>query len=192
MEKRLREIADIRVGYQFRGKVEPDPAGNVRVIQIKDLDPDRRIRLNDLATVRVDRPEPHLARQGDLLFLARGHRQFATVIAEPVTDTIVTGFFFVVRPTTGKLYPEYLAWWINGREFQEALRPFVRGSHMPLVSKADFQEMRVAVPSPAVQGLIVRLHEQQETERRLVRELLEKRTALIEAVSRRAARRRKG
>ena len=67
MKKRLLDIAEFRMGYQFRGKVKPDPAGTVRVVQIKDIDPDLRIRVADLVTVTLDRPEPYLVQVGDCL-----------------------------------------------------------------------------------------------------------------------------
>ena len=67
MKKRLRDIAEIRIGYQFRGKVTPDPTSDVRVVQIKDIDSDLRVRVSDLTTVRIDKPEPYLTQAGDVL-----------------------------------------------------------------------------------------------------------------------------
>src|SRR4051794_9139528 len=98
MKKRIRDIAAVRVGYQFRGKVKRDPAGSVRVIQIKDIDDEQRIRLADLASVNVDRPDPYLTHQGDVLFLSRGHRLYTVVVPEIDGDTIATGYFFILRP----------------------------------------------------------------------------------------------
>jgi hypothetical protein len=196
MKKRLQEIAEVRAGYQFRGKVEPASDGSVRVIQIKDIEAQRRISVGDLVAVRLDKPEPYLVRLGDVLFLARGNKQFATAVREPVANTIATGYFFILRLKTDRLLPPYLAWFINQSEFQEEMRPYVRGTHMPLISKADFLELMVEVPPPAVQERIVQLDELLVQERHLVAELALKRTALVEAVSLRAAKqkstRRKG
>ena len=96
MKKRLKDIADFRIGYQFRGKVKPDPAGTVRVIQIKDIMPDLQIRLNELETVTIERLEPHRVQQGDVLFLSRGHRLYAVVLPAVEPNTIATGYFFVL------------------------------------------------------------------------------------------------
>jgi hypothetical protein len=190
MKKRLADLATIRTGFQFRGRVESDPTGNVRLIQIKDIDDERRIRTDALIPVQVDRPEPYLVQQGDVLFLARGHRQFATVIADPLQDAIATGFFFILTVDPKRVHSAYLTWCINQPEFQEAMRPFVRGSHMPLVSKTDFQELTIPVPPLDVQRRIVALNELLDRERRLTTAIQEKRSALVHALSQKAANRR--
>jgi restriction endonuclease S subunit len=188
MKNSLKEIADIRVGFQFRGKVEPDPAGTVRVIQIKDIDSSRRIRTEDLVSVKVDRQEANFLRQGDVLFLARGNRQYATLVAQPLERTIASGYFFILRAATNRVRPDYLAWCINQSEFQEAMRPWVRGTNTALVSKTDFRDLQIRVPPLAVQEKIVKLNELLERETRLLAELQEKRARLIHAVNQRAAR----
>ena len=91
MKQRIGDIAEIRTGYQFRGKVETAEDANVAVIQIKDIDDRLNIRVPDLVPVRVDNPEPYLVSQGDVLFLSRGHRQYAAVVSDAVKNTIASG-----------------------------------------------------------------------------------------------------
>ena len=98
MKKRIRDIAEIRTGYQFRGKVEAAEDANVAVIQIKDIDDRLNVCLDDLLPVRVDNPEPYVVSKGDVLFLSRGHRQYAAMISDAVADTIATGYFFILHP----------------------------------------------------------------------------------------------
>ena len=184
MKKRLRDIADIRVGYQFRGKVELDSTGNVCVIQIKDIQPNQRIRVDGLACVNLARPEPYLTQGGDVLFLGRGHRLFAAVVPETYPNTIATGYFIILRPRTSGLLPEYLAWCMNQKGFQESLRPYIRGSHMPMVSKTDVQDLQIRVPPLNVQRRILVLNNLLDNERRLSAAIEEKRAVLVQAVSR--------
>lgn len=186
MKARIRTIADIRTGYQFRGSIQPDPAGAVRVIQIKDIAGDGTIQQDGLVPVKLARPEPYLAHQGDVLFLARGYRLNATAVTQPIANTIVTGYFFILRPN-GKVMPRYLAWFINQPDFQQRMRTFIQGTHQPMVAKADFQEMKIEVPSLDLQDKIVRLHDLMEEERRLVANIEEKRAKLVQAISMQAA-----
>ena len=74
MKQRIVDLAEIRSGYQFREKVEHDPDGFVPVIQIKDLTSDFQLHTNDLIRVSLAKSEPYRVEQGDVLFLARGHR----------------------------------------------------------------------------------------------------------------------
>ena len=73
----IKYVAEIRSGYQFRGKVEPSGDPNVAVIQIKDLS-DRlgtspgetiEIQLSDLIQVRLENPTPHFLKPGDVVTL---------------------------------------------------------------------------------------------------------------------------
>jgi len=184
MKKRLKEIADFRMGYQFRGKVQPDPVGTVRVIQIKDVDENLRISVDDITSVSIDRPEPYLVRRGDVLFLGRGHRLYAGIVPAVEPNTIATGYFFILRPNDRVVSPEYLAWSLNQPDFQESLRPFHRGTQMPIISKTDLQNLRIHLPPLNVQRRVVELHRLLDEERRLSAEISEKRSLLVRAVSR--------
>jgi hypothetical protein len=184
MKKRLKDIADFGIGYQFRGKVKPDPTGAVRVVQIKDIDDELRIRVADLVSVNVERPEPYLTQRGDVLFLSRGHRLYAVVVPEVMPNTIATGYFFILRPKDRLVVPEYLAWSMNEPAFQESLRPYLRGSHMPMVSRADVEDLRIHLPPLDVQQRILTLNHLLGEERRLSTAIQERRTLVVQAVSR--------
>jgi restriction endonuclease S subunit len=184
MKKKLKDIADIRTGYQFRGKVAASEQANVSVIQIKDVDDKQRVHVSDLVPVKVDNPETYEVSQGDLLFLSRGHRPYAAEVTDPVRNTIATGYFYIVRPNPRLVGPSFLAWSINRPEFQEAMRPFVRGSHIPLISKADFQDLTIQVPPLAVQRRIIELHRLFDRERELTAAIQSKRGELLQAISR--------
>lgn len=198
MKARLANISEIRNGYQFRGKVSPVelrggkeetllPPGVVRVIQIKDIDDDHRLYAKDLTPVRIDADaEKYEARQGDVLFLARGHRLFATAITQPLRDTVATGYFFILRPTTESLLPRYLAWYINQPPFQSALRTFMKGTHQPLVSRKDIEDLQVEIPSLETQEAVVALDDLRVREHQLMLALQEKRTQLLQTISMKA------
>lgn len=184
MKKRLRDIAEFRIGYLFREKVKSDPKGMVRVVQIKDVDADLGIRTIDLVTVALDRPEPHLIQAGDVLFLSRGHRLYAVLVPPVGPNTIATGYFFILRPDHRVVLPEYLAWSLNQPDFQELIRPYHRGSHIPMVSRSDIEGLRIHVPPLEVQRRILLLNQLFDNERHLVAEIQEKRRLLIQMVSR--------
>lgn len=184
MKKRIRDIAKIRTGYQFRGKASADTDANVLVIQIKDIDDAFNVQAEDLLPVRLEKPEQYLVSQGDVLFLSRGPRLFATMISQPMEDTIATSYFFILSPKATTIRPDFLAWYMNQPGFQESLRPFVRGSHMPLVSRADFQDIVVEVPPLVIQHKILELQHLLTREQQLTASVQEKRAELVQAVSR--------
>jgi hypothetical protein len=184
MKKPIKDVARVRPGYQFRGRVEPDPAGNVAFIQIKDFDENHRLVPDDVVTIDFRRPiEPFQARPGDVLFLSRGQRLFATPLEDPPEDAIVTGYFFIVRPDREVVLPEYLAWAINQPGFQARLAPLAKGSHMPQVARADFEQLDIDLPPLETQRLVMDLHGLWEREQDLVARLQMARERLLRAVT---------
>ena len=186
MKQRIADLVEIRSGYQFREKVEHDPSGSVTVIQIKDVINDFQLQTNDLIRVSMAKSEPYLVEQGDVLFLARGHRLGATAVTEPLTATIATGYFFILHPST-RIRPRYLAWAINQKGFQDRMRPLVRGSHIPLITKGDFEELVLDVPLLETQQLIESIDSLHQRENTLMQLIQQKRSQLIDAVCTQAA-----
>ncbi len=186
---RLSDIADVQLGHVFRGKVEPDAAGNVRVIQVKDMADDGRLLADNLVSVRLDRsPEPYRVRHGDVLFLGRGARQSAGVVDLPLEDTIASGYFFILRIRRPDVRSEFLAWYLRQPSFLNALRPYVRGTHMPVVSADDLRCMPIELPPLAAQRALVALQELGRRERQLCEALYETRSKLLHAACAAAAR----
>ena len=188
MRKPISDLAQVRSGYQFREKVEPDPNGEVSVIQIKDLTPDFCLSMDNLIRVSPPRSAPYRVQQGDVLFLARGHRLGAVAIPEPVVDTIATGFFFILRPSP-LVRPGYLAWALNKAPFQSRMRPNVRGSHIPLITLGDFEKLEIDLPPLDLQEKIESLAALHRREMELSKAIESKRTHLIESICRMTARR---
>jgi hypothetical protein len=182
MRRSISEIADVRAGYPFRGRVTPDPGGNARVVQIRDLDPAGKVRIDQLVRVKAANLDSYRLRQGDVLFLARGERRFAIAIPEKSEDLIAASYFFVLRPGRD-VFPAYLIWAINQPDFQEAMRAFVKGSTLPQITKTDLLDMPIEIPTLVTQKRIVVVHELMERERLLNEELNQKRSALLRAIA---------
>lgn len=189
---RLADIADIQQGLQFRGGVEASVDGRFQVIQIRDFDefdelaPDWAARLVRIA----DTPsmERYAVGQGDVLFLARGVRNFAWAVPEPLGNVVAVGYFLILRPDASRVLPAYLAWYLN----EEPARAFVRnsasqGSHMPIVSRARFEELEIPLPPLRVQGAIAELESLRRREARLLQRLGTLRRHEISALTLRAA-----
>ncbi len=184
MKRRIAEIAEVRAGYPFRGRVVPDPGGNARVVQIRDLDDAGRIRIDQLVRVKAANLDNYRFRPGDVLFLARGERRFAIPIPHQAGDDLIAAaYFFVLRPGRD-VDAAYLTWAVNQPDFQESMRAFVKGSTLPQITKADLLDVPIDVPPLATQRQIVAVHELMERERLLAGELREKRSALLRAAAR--------
>lgn len=180
-------VESISTGYQFRSGVEHDPKGNVAVLNVKNVRDGDDDLPGDLVMVRIDKDiEPYRVRAGDVLFLSRGHRLAATAIREVGGPVIAPSYFYIIRPGP-QIVPEYLAWFINSEKAQAQLRLVHSGTHMPIVSKADFMELDVDVPPLRVQKAIAVVSDLTRREQRLQAQLVEARTLLTQQICARAA-----
>ncbi len=140
MKKKITEITDVQLGYQFRKKIEPVDDGTHRVIQIRDFDECRILHKEELSRVKIDKPAEHyLINKGDVLFLSRGHRNWAVSISDDCEDTIAVSHFFVLKMRNASVVPEYIAWYINQTPAQKYLHNIARrGTHIPIIPLSAF------------------------------------------------------
>lgn len=193
MTTRIKDIADIQIGYQFRKGFHPNPYGTHWVIQVRDIDERHNHRLmpdNMERTTPKSSPAKYLVRNGDVLFLSKGRRNSATMVEglPEDNDTIAAGYFFIVRPDTDCIRSDYLAWTINGLKSQAYLQNVARGSGMPFVAKGSFASMAIDLPDLETQHEIVKLYELSAHESRLLERLQQKRSELIQGICTNAAR----
>lgn len=183
-----RAINSITTGYQFRTRIEPDPDGNVAVLQVKDLRDDGALKSADLVRVRIEKDvELYTVQPNDVVFLSRGHKLFAVEMVNPPANAVVPNYFFILRPKTEIVLPAYLAWFINSPKAQAQLKLVHAGTHMPIVTKSDFEQIEIDVPPLDTQRAIVALAELAWREQQLLRELLETKSKLVEQICGRAA-----
>jgi hypothetical protein len=193
MKRKLTDIANIQLGYQFRKRLEPVESGTNKVIQIRDFDQNLVLLKEALSWVRIDKPaDPYLVSKGDVLFLSRGHKNWAVPIVDDFRDTITVSHFFVLRIKNADVMPEYLAWYINQTPAQEYLHSNARhGTHMPLIPLSAFKGLTVEVPEMETQKKIVELSKLMDKEKQLLNELQEKKSLLIKAVCLKASKSKK-
>lgn len=185
MKNKITEIADVQLGYQFRKKIESVDDGTHRVIQIRDFDEHRILHKEGLSRVKIDKPaEQHLINKGNVLFLSRGHRNWAVSIIDNCEDTIAVSHFFVLKIRNASVIPEYIAWYINQAPAQEYLHKIARrGTHIPIIPLSAFKELTVDLPDKETQNKIVELSNLMEKEKKLCNELQGKRSQLVNAIS---------
>ncbi len=181
---KLKDIVDIQIGYQHSRKIVPVLDGTNHIIQIKDINENHTINFEGFLKIQPDRSvERYLVHKGNVLFLCRGQRNFAIPVLLELKDTIAAGHFFILAFDNSKILPKYLAWYINQTPAQRYLQHMAkRGTHMPIIGKSEFEQMTIHVPTLKTQKNIIALNELQKKEHRLVQEILQKRSRLIQAV----------
>jgi len=186
MYKPLNTIASIRAGHTFRGKIDEDPAGNIPVLQIKDLK--GRVTLTADQLPRINWPDGKMAakevmtaRAGDILLPARGEYYRASIL-QGDESAIATSQLFVLRLTSKDITPEYLSWYMNQRVAQNYFLTHRSGTSMPMLNKQSLGALPVAVPSLTTQEKIVSVQRCWEQEKQLTEQLLANREQMLNGI----------
>ncbi len=181
---RLSKIAKIQSGYISRGKIEPREDGTHFLLQARDVDSDRLTYQAD--SLVCFRPElsrkDWLLKPGDVLFMARGARNYSVLIHEIPDRVLAAACFFIVRVSYNQVLPHYLNWYLNQAPVDHYLgRHSGRGVHMPVVRRSVLESIDIPVPSLEIQKKIVRIDLLMQKEQELIEKLAEKRKKMVTA-----------
>lgn len=183
----LRDLVDVRAGHPFRGRVPEARDGNARVIQMRDVAPDGRVAWSALVRTRVAAHRkthvPDWLQAGDVLFAARGQRNYAICLAEVPARTVCAQYFFVLRAKTERLLPPFLAWHINRSPSQHYLSANAEGSDQRSIRRGVLESLPVVVPDLGRQRLLVALAEAALRERQLSEALAHNRERELDALA---------
>jgi restriction endonuclease S subunit len=152
----LKHIASIQTGVFAK----PTADGEVVYLQAKHFDEAGQLNATlhpDLMAETVS--DKHLLRQGDVLFAAKGTKNFATLynIDEPA---VASTSFFVIRLENEfrhRILPEYLVWLMNHPVAQAYLKGQARGSSIVSISKGVLEELEISIQTIQKQQLILNI-----------------------------------
>ena len=186
---RLSDIAEVRPGYLTRKPVKPRPDGTHFLLQIRDFNQDRSA-IDPAALIHFTPDSPSSVQPlqaGEVVFLARGAKNFASAPSELPVPTLAASYFFIIRPSS-QILPGYLAWYLNQPSTLRALsRVATSGAHMPVVRRTDIENVEVLTPPLAVQRSILEIDNLMREEQSLLHELARKRNELLSTVCMAAA-----
>ncbi len=181
----IKQITSLMAGHPFRGRIENTPGGEVAVVQMKDVDPDKGIEPDDLYRVNVmGRKKPEYLCKGDILFVGRGYRIFAVLVDQDLEWTVAGSHFFVIRVSPKKypVSPGYLTWYINHKRAQRYFSKHVEGTALPYVNRTILENLPVILPPLEVQERMIKAHYCRLKEKALLESLIEKKKQFLDGL----------
>ncbi len=186
MRKPLKDIAEIRSGHTFRGKIPEDTEGNYHVLQIKDVRNKWKIYPKNLPLIRaIDVTYSNFLESNDVVMPARGEHYNAAVFKldnNSIKQVIPSNQLFILKIKRNQALPGYLCWYLNQNETQEYLKSEIRGTNIPFISKESLSHLMVRLPSIETQKKIVELIECWEREKELTEQLMQNRETMLKGV----------
>lgn len=152
MKSKIQDIATLQTGLFAK----PLAIGEVVYLQSKHFDEQGNLSATlhpDLSM--EDFSQKHLLRAGDVLFAAKGTKNFAAVYEAHNLPAVASTSFFVIRLFDSKVIPEYLAWFLNNQSTQVSLKAQAMGTSIPSISKVVLEELEIPVPTIEKQKSVV-------------------------------------
>ena len=167
----MSEFASVRMGTTFRGRgaTRPADAGTCLLVRIADITHDSTWSTRDFLRIapRAAVPPGQFLRPGDVLFPNRGTRTTAIVFDVDLPCVLAGAQFLVIRPRTGIVVPDYLAWYLRSEESSRYFERRRKGSHVPAIELGDLATLDVPLPPLPVQRAISELAALAAVERNL-------------------------
>lgn len=164
MKTLIKSITSIQTGLFAK----PLGEGDVIYLQVKHFDEMGQLQSalhGDLLSAYIS--QKHLLKNGDVLFAAKGTKNFATVFENFNEPSVASTSFFVLRPTDKKVLPDYLAWFLNSHSTQTLLKGQAIGTSIPSISKQVLENLEIPIPDIKTQKAIVEISKLRNKEKSL-------------------------
>jgi len=150
----IKDITNIQTGLFAK------PAGTGKLVYLQSKHFDEYGQLHsalhpDLSAEGIS--EKHLLKDGDVLFAAKGTKNFAAVFENHNEPSVASTSFFVIRPTNNKVLPQFLAWFLNNHTTQNLLKGQAIGTSIPSISKQVLENLEITIPSIETQKAILQI-----------------------------------
>jgi len=175
LKTELKHIANIQTGVFAK----PVAKGDIAYLQPKYFDETGKLTVNlepDLNSIGIS--EKHILKQGDVLFSAKGSKNFAACYDLKDMSAAASTSFFVIRIFKENILPEYLTWYLNHQTTMKYLKSFARGTSIVSISKEVLNDLEIIIPSIEKQQLIFKIDNLRSAEREISTKLLSLKQAL--------------
>lgn len=183
MVLKIKEFAEVQMGYSFRSRLELSEEGNVRVIQMKDLCDDATVDVDQLIKVDMEAGDHHFVKRGDIIFRSRGQVLKPAILLDDIGRVVVAAPLLRIRVANREIVlPEYLNWYLSQREAQAFLFKMAESTVQKMVSRKVIEELDVVVPSIEKQKVILEIFNLSTKEQALVHSLAQKKEKYVSSV----------
>ena len=162
---KIKEIAKVKVGVHLKATHEL----NANYFQVSDFDSMGNL-IYDIKPTVANHPKDarHILNDGDLLFAAKGNKNFSAIYKNRGVPSFASVSFIVISINAQNLISsEYLNWYLNQATSIARLQSVAVGSSIISISKQNIEDFEVSVPKLQKQELIVKLSKLQAREQEI-------------------------
>ncbi len=171
MKTSLGNIATTQTGLFAK----PDTKGEIVYLQAKYFDENGQL----IATLHPDIKAEHvsgkhLLQDGDVVFAAKGTKNFAALYEGKNQRAVASTSFFVIRlrpDYQNCVLPEYIAWFLNHPVTQKQVKAKAKGTSIVSISKSVLEKLEVPIPDLKTQQIILSITQLRNKEKQLKQQI---------------------
>ncbi len=182
LKLRIKDIAIIRSGIFAK----PSPHGDVNYLQVRNFS--KSGDLNNIVHPELQmnsRIKKYTLHEGDVLFAAKGAKNFAVKVERDFGNVVASSSFFILRikpNCTEKIIPEFLVWSLNHSTNKQVLKSRAIGTGLPSISKTVLEDLEIYIPDIKTQQTILKIHELRNKEKHIKSKIEELREQQIQQI----------
>lgn len=185
---KLKDIAEIKSGYPFRGKIKESKNGTARAVQPKDISELGELIEEDLiCTELTGKRQPDWLKRGDVIVINKGWRNTAAYIEHDYEHITLAPTLFLIRPKkdwASKLNMQFIAWQLNQAPTQNYFKRSAEGSLQVSLRKQIVEDTTIGIPSLEEQNTLANIYknsiQQQKVLATMVRNINNQMTVLAQ------------
>lgn len=167
---KLAEIANVKTGYF--GK--PGANGRLAYLQVRDFTENGQLLDKYLDFIEHTKgAEKHVLKPNDIIFAAKGTKNFAIMIKESDLPAVASTSFFRIRLQDIKIMPEFLTWYLNYSATKSELKAMAFGSAIPSIPLNELENLEIPILKKEKQLHIIHLVRLQSREKEIMQEIIE-------------------
>jgi restriction endonuclease S subunit len=175
----LASISDIKFGLYARSET----SGSAAYLQVRQFSDDGRLTTQADEFINIDKKtEPHLLKEGDVLFVGKGNRLFSWCYHQTELPAVASSIFFVLKPDLNVVYPRYLAAILNAPQSKAVFQQIGAGTNIFSIRKSELGAFQIPLPPLEQQKRIAELTELYRQEIELTQQLIVQKQNLYTAI----------
>lgn len=164
----LSKIVEIKTGCFAK----PSPNSEIHYLQPRDFDDDGNLITQNFVGINKDEINSnHILQTGDILFAAKGFKNFAFIYDDIIGPSVASTSFFVLRLQNKSVLPEYINWFLNMDKTLTLIKSKAKGTSLPSISKETLSNIDIVFPMLEKQNHIIKLWKLKMYEKRLNQEI---------------------
>ncbi len=153
MKTQIKDIAYVRTGVF----ATPTSKGEIAYLQASHFDEYGNLKRFVKADLTSSDVNPkHILTPGEVLFSAKGSKNFATVFNYDYPASVASSSFLVLSPELSTIRPEYLSWYLNSPDIQIQLKKEALGTSIQSITKSSLEDLIIPIPPMDYQEKILK------------------------------------